>query len=199
MKIFGSEKGFSLGKKIFLISANNFTLDAQNTLLKMFEEPIENTHFFLIVPDINSLLQTLVSRFYLIKSEAGLEVELKEANKFIALSLNDRINFIKELLADSGVENEEEDEDTEQSTPSGKEPSRLKALKFLNALEMVLHHSLKNSSGLTLPGVPGGTYTIQNSLENCFSQIFKVREFLRMPGSSAKSLMESVALVVPKF
>src|ERR1035437_6840420 len=59
LKAFGSEKGFSAGKRIFLISANNFLLEAQNTLLKMFEEPTENTHFFLIVPDINSLLQTL--------------------------------------------------------------------------------------------------------------------------------------------
>src|SRR3989344_2218828 len=67
LKSFGNEKGFSLeknAKKIFIISANNFLLEAQNSLLKMFEEPIENTHFFLVTPDANALLKTFASRFY---------------------------------------------------------------------------------------------------------------------------------------
>src|ERR1035437_6852442 len=38
LKSFGRDKGFSDGKKIFLISADNFLLEAQNVLLKMFEE-----------------------------------------------------------------------------------------------------------------------------------------------------------------
>jgi len=32
-----------------------------------------------------------------------------------------------------------------------------------------------------------------------FQHFLKVREFLRMPGSSAKNLMESVALIIPIF
>ena len=43
-----------------------FSLDAEHALLKIFEEPKKNTHFFLIVPDKNALLPTLVSRFYFI-------------------------------------------------------------------------------------------------------------------------------------
>src|SRR3989344_1610534 len=46
LKSYAMEKGFSAQKKIFIISANSFLLEAQNTLLKVFEEPIENTHFF---------------------------------------------------------------------------------------------------------------------------------------------------------
>src|SRR3989338_11121619 len=67
-----SDKSFTSAKKIFMICANSFSLDAQNVLLKVFEEPIENTHFFLIVPDTNSLLKTLVSRFYVCHSKRGL-------------------------------------------------------------------------------------------------------------------------------
>jgi DNA polymerase III delta prime subunit len=55
-------------KKAFVITVNNFLLEAQNTLLKMLEDPIENTHFFVIVPDAKSLLPTFVSRFYLIRT-----------------------------------------------------------------------------------------------------------------------------------
>src|SRR3989344_4190800 len=43
LKSYATEKSFSKqknGKKIFIISANSFLLEAQNTMLKMFEEPI---------------------------------------------------------------------------------------------------------------------------------------------------------------
>src|SRR3989344_4999324 len=42
LKSYATEKGFSMDKKVFLISANSFLLEAQNSLLKLFEEPIEN-------------------------------------------------------------------------------------------------------------------------------------------------------------
>ncbi|MCX6751812.1 MAG: hypothetical protein NT161_03575 [Candidatus Nomurabacteria bacterium] len=166
------EKGFGIGKKIFLISANNILLEAQNTLLKIFEEPIENTHFFIIVPNTDTLLKTLVSRFYLIKTKPELAEELKNAEKFIMMSTKNRIDFIKEML----VEGEEDGEIVSINS------SRSKALKFLNALEIVLHKKF-----------------LKNSLQACFAQIFKVREFLSQPGSSAKNLMESIALIVPSF
>ncbi len=197
LKSMGQEKSFSLGKKIFLISANNFLLEAQNTLLKMFEEPIEDTHFFLIVPDKNLLLKTLLSRFYVISTKQELIEEIKEAEKFIKMSLKDRIDFIKLLLTEP-EENAEvpllQSENETQTLNS----SRSKALKFLNALEILLQNKFVNNfSGLTLPGVPGGTHTVQNSLQFCFAQIFKVREFINQPGSSVKNLMESVALNTP--
>jgi len=180
LRAMSSNKSFSPGKKIFIICVNSFSLDAQNVLLKMFEEPIENTHFFLIVPDTNSLLKTLVSRFYLISTKQDLREEIKNAEKFILLPLKDRIDFIKELLT------EEEEVPTEVGIPTGvgKDGTRSKALKFLNALESSLH---------------------QKAMSKClfdieiFQHIFKVREFLRMPGSSTKSLLESVALVTPNF
>jgi len=178
LKSLSLEKGFSLNKKIFLISANNFLLEAQNTLLKIFEEPIENTHFFIITPDINILNKTLISRFYLIRTKMNLENELKEANKFITMSKRERIDFIKELISDK---NDELDNDIEVISSSS---TRSKSLKFLNALELVLHQK----------------FTPQpNTSINFFNQIFKVRKFLSQPGSSIKTLMESLALAIPNF
>ena len=171
LKSYGSQKSFSAAKKVFIISANNFLLEAQNSLLKMFEEPIENTHFFLVVPDKNALLKTLVSRFYLISPTPGVGEEVEKAEKFIKLSARDRIEFLKEFLAESN-----EEELVEDSVHS-------KSLKFLNSLESFLHSHMSKRHFDT----------------NYFEQIFKVRKFLRMPGSSAKSLMESVALITPDF
>lgn len=172
----GSERGFSLGKKIFIVSANSFTLDAQGTLLKMFEEPIENTHFFIITPDASILLKTLFSRFYFISTGSKLVEETKNAEKFLSMSLRNRIDFIKELLAES------EEEDEEGNEILALDSARSKSLKFLNALENVLHNKMSK-------GIFDTKY---------FEHLLKVREFLRMPGSSTKILMESVALVVPE-
>jgi DNA polymerase III delta prime subunit len=190
LRSMSTSKGFSSAKKIFMIYANNISLDAQNVLLKMFEEPIENTHFFLIVPDTNFLLKTFISRFYLIRASLGLvEEEVKEAEKFIAMSLKDRIDFIKELLM---VQNEEEDDIAPLDS------TRFKALKFLNALEISLHSNfVKNFEHGRFHPEDGVKW--KNSLQSCFLHFFKVREFLRMPGSSTKSLMESVALITPNM
>jgi hypothetical protein len=147
-------------------------------MLKLFEEPIENTHFFLVLPDSSALLDTFVSRFYLIRAqnEAGAEIEAG-AEDFIKMPLQKRLDFIKQLLA----ETEEEDEDGNEIIVL--DSTRARAQKFLNALEVALHKRMPK--------------TAQNN--ECFYQIFKVREFLRMPGSSTKTLLESVAIVVPNF
>ena len=190
LRSMSTSKGFSSGKKIFMIYANNISLDAQNVLLKIFEEPIENTHFFLIVPNINFLLKTFISRFYFIRASFSLdEKEAKEAEKFIAMPLKNRIDFIKELL----IMPEEEGDDI---TPL--DSSRFKALRFLNALEISLHSNfLKNFEHGRFHPEDGVKW--KNSLQSCFLHFFKVREFLRMPGSSTKSLMESVALITPNM
>jgi hypothetical protein len=187
LKSYGVEKSVSSNKKIYVISANNFLLEAQQALLKMFEEPVLDTHFFLIVPNINSLLKTLVSRFYVIHSGEGILPEIEDAKKFVSMPIALRLEFIKELLV------EEEDGEYEIVLNS----TRAKALKFLNALESVLHGSyFGNSSGLLQP--KAGTFPVRDFQSSCLQHIFKVREFLRMPGSSAKMLLESVALVVPE-
>ncbi|MCX6758061.1 MAG: hypothetical protein NTZ44_04240 [Candidatus Nomurabacteria bacterium] len=170
-----SEKVFSIdkkAKKVFVISANNFLHEAQNSLLKIFEEPNPNTHFFLIAPDLSVFLPTVLSRFYVISTKGEMIDELKEADKFIKMNLSARLEYIKDLV--KGKDDEEESEDVEVVVES----PRAKALKFLSALEKTLSKSdLKNKVQVV-------------------DQIFKVREYLRQPGSSTKILMESVAIVL---
>ena len=114
-----------------MISANNFLLEAQNALLKMFEEPAIDTHFFLILPDAGVLIKTLASRFHYIAAPG--EPESKDAKKFVLLSKRERIDFLKELLAED-----------EEEVESG----RSKAAKFLNELETFLHAKGERNVGL---------------------------------------------------
>jgi hypothetical protein len=184
LRAMSTDKSFSSAKRIFIICANTFSLDAQNVLLKMFEEPTTDTHFFLITPDTHMLIKTLVSRFYFISTKSNLSEEIKTAERFLGMSPRNRIDFIKELL----TEVEEEDSEGNEIIPL--DSVRSNALKFLNALEATIH-------GKFVDNLPRSS--TNNSLQICLSHFFKVREFLRMPGSSAKSLMESVALITPNF
>ena len=189
-KSYSGEKSFGDNKKIFIISTNSFLREAQNALLKMFEEPIAHTHFFIVVPDINLMLPTVVSRCFVIKSGKKNRDPSPEAMNFLRMSLRDRVEFLKELLA----EDEEEDLEGNEILPA--DSVRSKALSFLNEVENALHGKLANNF-IGLNPSKDGTLAVKNSLQASLEHILKVRKFLRMPGSSAKTMMESVALVAP--
>lgn len=179
------ERGITQNKKIFIICVNSFLIDAQNTLLKMFEEPIENTIFFLIVPNVSIILPTLLSRFYVISAKssfAGGE-QNKQAEEFLKMTLNERLSFIKEVLIPVG------DDDEEDSEVLPQESNRSRAIKFLNALEITLQQKLILKS----------KEDILSTQTSYFDQIFVARTYLQQPGSSTKSLLEGIALVIPKL
>ncbi|TQR60601.1 DNA polymerase III subunit delta' [Campylobacter troglodytis] len=50
-------------EKIIIIMANAFRVEAQNFLLKLFEEPPKNVKFLIVCPSKNLLLPTVRSRF----------------------------------------------------------------------------------------------------------------------------------------
>lgn len=85
------------GRKVFLLSPEKASLEAQNALLKTFEEPIEHTHFFLVLREENLAISTLRSRMQVLylTSESGGQ---KEAQKFLGLSIKDRFNFVKKFV-----------------------------------------------------------------------------------------------------
>jgi DNA polymerase III delta prime subunit len=117
-----ASKAFMAGtKRIFIIETSTITHEAQNSLLKIFEEPHEATHFFMIVPSVSILLPTLRSRLYIIESEKEGS-DLEEAKKFLKLSPKDKVAYVDELAKDIS------DEKLEKSD----------AMKFLATLEVVL-------------------------------------------------------------
>lgn len=61
-----NKKAMREGKRVFIISAYTLTREAQNSLLKVFEEPTPETYFFFIIPSANILLPTLQSRLMIL-------------------------------------------------------------------------------------------------------------------------------------
>lgn len=94
---FLSIKPLTFDKKIVLIKkAETLTNDAQNSLLKILEEPPKYSQIFLEVESINTLLPTILSRCRLIylKTEKG-SYEGKE--EFLSMNLSEKFLLAETL------------------------------------------------------------------------------------------------------
>ncbi len=112
-------KTFS-GRSLFVIGISSITTEAQQALLKLFEEPQEGVIFVLLLPH-GMLIPTLHSRFLPYPQEIEKASRSSpQIKKFLASSYKERSAMIGELL--------EEDEGVKERTR-----------KFLQGLEAALY------------------------------------------------------------
>jgi DNA polymerase III delta prime subunit len=101
LKAMQLRRAFTEGaKKIFVVSANSFTSEAQNSLLKIFEEPTADTHFFILTPSVQFFLPTLLSRVVCI-SEKAREGNFEEVKKFLKEPYAKRLEIALEISKDA--------------------------------------------------------------------------------------------------
>ena len=155
-----------LGKKIFVIRAHNIGHEAQNALLKLFEEPAEYAHFFLIVPSGHILLPTVKSRMCEISlARSDLDISrsdlAQEAQSFVKLTPAKRLEVVKKLVEDITKEKK-----TKQD-----------AIDFVNAVQATIYK---------VQGVKKGKLALQ--------AIEHARTYLNDRAPSVKMLLEYVAL-----
>lgn len=114
----GDKKDFSGGKRIFILQTDFINLEAQNSLLKLFEEPIQGVHFFVISPQ-DTLLPTLRSRVQVIFEESNVF----DTENILSFSIKKRLEKIKDIVDAIGDE-----EGTKQD-----------AIDFINKIEKELY------------------------------------------------------------
>ena len=94
-----SMKSLGASKRIFVISTNAITVQAQNAMLKMFEEPTKNTHFFIIVPSTSFFINTLLSRMVVLESDLkDVGDKTLDAKDFLNLTYPERLKMIEKFL-----------------------------------------------------------------------------------------------------
>lgn len=122
-------------RKISVIYTDFINSEAQNALLKTFEEPIANTHIFLAVPKPELLLPTLLSRVRVLTPISQNETSI-DASEFLNMKTSERMQFIAKLAEKS------EDDDASALV-------REKAVSFLDGLEQLLSNDpQKNQKSL---------------------------------------------------
>lgn len=112
-------------KKIFVLSLNSMTREAQNALLKLFEEPTDGAHFFVLMSIVEALLPTLRSRVQIIRRK-GSEPDLQFALQFLKSSPAERLALIADMI---------ESKDKAQ------------AIEFVSGLEAALYAGVKFNAG----------------------------------------------------
>jgi hypothetical protein len=94
-----SMKSLGASKRIFIISTNGITVQAQNAMLKMFEEPTENTHFFIIVPSTSFFIETLLSRMVVLESDLEDKSDKAlNAKDFLKMAYPERLKMVEKFL-----------------------------------------------------------------------------------------------------
>lgn len=121
LQSFAIEKAYG-AFKVFITGFNMMTFEAQNALLKLFEEPVKDTHFFLITGNSDKLLGTLRSRLFILPREtAALSSSTEEhIGSFLSATRKERLALIKDMVEDK---------------------DRARVDEFLNFLEQVLHEA----------------------------------------------------------
>ncbi|MDP2651755.1 MAG: hypothetical protein Q8O94_01320 [bacterium] len=163
--------------KVIIIAASRAYHEAQNALLKLFEEPPPNTYLFFILPSLGGLLPTLRSRVQELKHEARSTLlrpkataghaksETNPAEEFIKATKEKRSAIIKKLT--SGKDEEERRELREE------------ALALVNGIEALLHQDFEGHAAI-------------------LSDIAILRGYLYDRSAPVKMILEHLSLVIPK-
>ena len=116
------------GEAVFLLGLNSITSEAQQALLKLFEEPQKGTVFVMLAPH-GALLATLKSRMLAYPTDLSTVTEngsLYFAKGFLGMGSKERSDLIAKMLKDE-------------------EGAKERVRDFVNALEVALSKDIKKN------------------------------------------------------
>jgi DNA polymerase III delta prime subunit len=105
------------GKQIFIVKSDTITREAQNALLKVFEEPCRDTYFFLVVSSADIIIPTLKSRMIVTLDSARKDLKEDKYRNILHTDKASRMEILRDI-----VENKD----------------RREALRMLDSMEMSL-------------------------------------------------------------
>ncbi len=125
---YASQSGLG-GQKLIVLATERLFHEAQNALLKVFEEPPEGTTVVLVVPSVGMLLPTLRSR---LTTLPGTEVKhggvSDLAHTFMTASPDERAQIVQKLL-----------DRTKSDKDSEKQKARVEAQQLVAGITEMVH------------------------------------------------------------
>jgi DNA polymerase III delta prime subunit len=160
--------------KIVIIAASRAYHEAQNALLKLFEEPPKGTYLFLVLPSLGGLLPTLRSRVQILKGASehvGMIYHTSDpAFEFLKANKEKRSAMIKKLT--SGKDEEERRENREE------------ALAIVNGIEAIAYERRGD--------------TLKQGVTSLLSDIATLRGYLHDRSAPVRMILEHLSFVIPK-
>lgn len=171
IKEWHKNKPIGNGKKVCIINTKFINREAEQSLLKIIEEPNEDTHFFIIIPDSSILLDTILSRVHIIKYYSNQNLDSnKIAEELLQLSLKNRLNKIADIIK------EFKDKDNSGGL-------RFQAVSIINSLEKIIYEKWKKDLN-------------NKNLIFILEEIKKMRIYLSTPGASVKMILEHLMMIM---
>ena len=164
-----SERGSNIGKKIILVRTKSINEVAEHALLKVCEEPTEDTIIFILIPSLSSVRGTLRSRAHIVRMPSVVSAYDKVAVEFIKVNKNERMEMIAEIIA------KHKDNDTSA-------PLRDEARELVDALLTLSHKVYKFPYG-------------SNDKEK-LNHLIQAHKYLSTSGASVKMILEHLALML---
>jgi hypothetical protein len=166
-----SMKSLGASKRIFVISTNSITVQAQNAMLKMFEEPTENTHYFIVVPSTSFFIDTLLSRMVVLENALAPLCHSREGGNpvlnsktFLKSTYPERLKMIEKFL---------------KAFKDNKEGKSV-ANNFFSEVEVLLAKDVKGN-------------------KEALEKVLEIKKYVFDTSSSLKILLETLASVLPVY
>lgn len=163
-------------KKIFIIAANRLFHEAQNAMLKLFEEPPAETTLVLVVPSEGDLIYTLRSRLQPLPGANESAAISEEAEAFAKGNAAAREKVVESILDRAKSDKDEE-----------KQEARAKALRLAEGLARTAHKAW-------LAAGPGARDELQAFLHD----IDRLIPVLHERAAPLKPILEHLSIIAPK-
>lgn len=157
--------------RVIIVSAIRAYHEAQNALLKIFEEPPPGTYLFLVLPTFGGLLPTLRSRVGTLVAGENKKLSIPDiATQFIKASHDKRSALIKKLT--SGKDEDERRELREE------------ALTLLHGVESAAYRVLQKERS--------------TAITKLLTDISVLRAYLYDRSAPVRMILEHISIVTPK-
>lgn len=161
-------KALGEGEKFLFLYCRFITSETQNSLLKLFEDPPENTLLFLFGVPRGALLSTLESRLSTLVLTG--KAHTHEAEKFLSLSISERMKYVSRFSSKEAKEAKEEKIKSE-------------FYDFLSGLEGVLKKRLSQNPN-------------EKKLPQKLRDLLELKQFTLARSPSMKMIGEYVAMML---
>lgn len=168
-----NRQAFGASGRFFIFEINYLTAEAQNALLKTLEEPNLHAHFFFLARTDAFFLPTFLSRLVVVKENNAHQIKVSGAED---------INNQKECLKFLKLDLPERLDYIQENFL--KEKNKKDIADFVIGLEIVFHQQIKLNN-------------LKEEEKFALNQLERARAFLINPRSSARLILEHLALILP--
>lgn len=161
-------------QKLIVLAGGRIQHEAQNALLKLFEEPSEGTTLVLVVPSAGIILPTLASR--LIEFPHEQQARSAAADAFLAASPAERAKLVTKLVARTKSDKDDE-----------KQAARTEAVHICGSLIEAAYAKRRTASGAKA-----------HELDNFLSDLDRFMPILHTSSAPLKLIFEHILLVMPE-